>query len=148
MFYDTFVKLCAEDDIKPSALLSKLGLSTGNLQKWKNGATVNSDILTAISKYFGVSLDYLVYGKENNPTIELTSSEQECLNKFNLLTDIDKGRILDRMETMHNAYAAGKPNAIFIAARNENDDKTISERREKGIVNPEILDTIPTMSEE
>ncbi len=87
---------------------------------------------------------------ELNPIlpIDLTVNEQECIKKFSSLTDIDKGRILDRMETMYNAYSAGKPKAIFIAARNENDEKTISERREKGIVNPEILDHIPTMSEE
>jgi len=99
-----------------------------------------------ISERFQLSLDYLVYGCEKSAP--LTTEEQECINKFNLLTDIDKGRILDRMETMHNAYSAGKSKAIFIAARNGNDEKTISERREKGIVNPEILDNIPTMSEE
>lgn len=45
MFYDRFIKLCEDSNIKPTPLLRKLGLSSGNLQKWQNGATVNSAVL-------------------------------------------------------------------------------------------------------
>ena len=34
MFYDRFIKLCEDSNIKPTPLLRKLGLSSGNLQKY------------------------------------------------------------------------------------------------------------------
>ena len=35
----------------------------------------------------------------------LTGEEQECLQKFKNLSPIDRGRIMERMETMLNSYA-------------------------------------------
>lgn len=58
MFYEQFVKLCEKNGEKPSPVLKKLGLSTGNITKWSRGASVNSDILTKLSEYFKVPIDY------------------------------------------------------------------------------------------
>ena len=68
MFYDRFIKLCEDSNIKPTPLLRKLGLSSGNLQKWQNGATVNSSVLIKIADYFNVSVDYLL-GRTDDPDI-------------------------------------------------------------------------------
>ena len=35
MFYDKFMELCAERNVKPSPILKKLGLSSGNLKRWE-----------------------------------------------------------------------------------------------------------------
>jgi len=54
------VLLCQSKNEKPTPVLKKLNLSPGNLEKWKNGATVNSDILEKIAIYFGVTTDQLL----------------------------------------------------------------------------------------
>ena len=60
MFYNKLQTLCKEKGEKPSPLLKKLGLSTGNITKWSRGASVNSDILMKLSAYFDVPIDYLL----------------------------------------------------------------------------------------
>lgn len=58
MFYDQLIKICNERNVKPTPLVKSLGLSAGNLKRWQEGATVNSDILMKLSDYFGISVDY------------------------------------------------------------------------------------------
>lgn len=58
MFYDQLLKICKERNVKPTPLVKSLGLSAGNLKRWQEGATVNSDILMKLSDYFGVPVDY------------------------------------------------------------------------------------------
>lgn len=60
MFYNQLMKLCKERNIKPTPLVKTLGLSTANLRRWQNGATVNSDILAMLSEYFNVPVDYFL----------------------------------------------------------------------------------------
>lgn len=60
MFYERFIQLCEQSNIKPTPLLKEFGLSSGNLRRWKEGSSVNSDILAKLSEYFGVSVDYLI----------------------------------------------------------------------------------------
>ena len=35
MFYEEFIKLCNEKNIKPTPALKEMGLSTANMQRWK-----------------------------------------------------------------------------------------------------------------
>lgn len=97
MFYDQFISLCNRDGVKPTPLIRKLGFSAGNIKRWENGATVNSDILLAISEHFKVSIDYLLTGKEKNSSTNiLNADEQELLEYFKKLSDKSKGKIIER----------------------------------------------------
>lgn len=108
MFYTIFIELCDKNNIKPSNLLSELGLSTGNLQKWKNGAKVNSDILLAVSAHFGVTIDYLLTGKEKSPYSELDEKEQRLLKYFKLLNPDEKIEIIGELKGMTRGRAESK----------------------------------------
>lgn len=68
MFYTRLIEVCDKHMVKPTPLMKELGFSAGNIKRWQNGATVNSDILIALSKYFEVSVDYLL-GITDDPTI-------------------------------------------------------------------------------
>lgn len=46
-FYARFMDICKKNGVKPTPLIKSLGLSTGNLKKWSEGSTVNSDIVKA-----------------------------------------------------------------------------------------------------
>lgn len=101
MFYDQFIKLCDESNTKPTPLLRQLGLSAGNLQKWQKGASVNSDILYKISEHFGVSIDYLVTGKEiNSLTDNLSENELEMLEVFQKFNEREQLKLIGKLEEL------------------------------------------------
>ena len=69
MFWNIFVSLCVKHNTKPNPVAKALGLSSGSVTKWKNGATPNATALHKLADYFGVTVDYLL-GKENAPDIK------------------------------------------------------------------------------
>ena len=94
---DRIIKLLGNADQKQ--LTDYLGLKKTAFTDWKNGKS-NSyrKYLIEISKYFNVSIDYLVYGTEKNTV--LTDSEKELLNLFKALSEVDKIRVIERAETL------------------------------------------------
>lgn len=60
MFYDKFTELCERTGQKPTPVLKQLGLSAGNLQKWRGGAVVNADIVRKVASHFEVSPEFLL----------------------------------------------------------------------------------------
>lgn len=64
MFYDIFTNLCNEKGLSPTATLQKLGVSTSKSTAWKNGSLPSASMLILLSEFFGVSIDYLLTGKE------------------------------------------------------------------------------------
>lgn len=107
MFYDVLVDLCEKTGTKPTPLLKQLHLSPGNLQRWKNGASVNSDILEALSEHFKVSIDYLLTGKEkSSPTDKLSADERDLLTYYNVLPIKEQGKLLGRAEALAEQFRA------------------------------------------
>ncbi len=80
MFYDQFIKLCDEKGVKPTPVLKEIGISTGNLKKWKTGSTVGADILEKLAGYFQVTVDYFFQDDEGK--------EPEISNDANALTNV------------------------------------------------------------
>lgn len=105
MFYENFLLLCRNTNQKPTPVLKELNLSPGNLDKWKNGATVNSDVLLKISKHFGVSVDFLITGKEDEkkPASGLTEDEQKVLKYYAKLTEEQKDYVKGEMARLNMA---------------------------------------------
>lgn len=102
MFYERFIQLCEENNIKPTPLLRQLGLSAGNLKNWQKGASVNSDILQKLSMHFNVSIDYLVTGKEiTAPMEQLSENEQEMLDVFSKFNDREQIKLIGRLEELY-----------------------------------------------
>ena len=66
MFFDILQNRCTEKGIKVTPLLLNLGLSKGNISKWKNGTLPNGEILIKIADYLDCSVDYLL-GRTDNP---------------------------------------------------------------------------------
>lgn len=76
MFYDQFIRICNERNVKPTPLIKSLGLSSGNLKRWQEGATVNSDILMMLADYFGVPVDYF-FEEYNKADSEISDSAND-----------------------------------------------------------------------
>ena len=108
MFYDQLLKLCEIKGIKPTPLVKSLGMSTGSIKNWKEGTLPNGEVLMRFSEYFGVSIDYLVYGKEttnikpNEKVSVLSEDETDLLTYFRRLQRKEQRAILVQMENMIN----------------------------------------------
>ena len=105
MNYTVFENLCKEKGTNPTALSLKLGLSKGNTTSWKKGGNPSVEVLIQIADELNCTTDYLLTGKKTSSKSELSELELELLEKFNKLLDIDKGRILDRMESIFESYS-------------------------------------------
>ncbi len=67
MFEERLYQLRREWGISQEELANIIGVSRQAVQKWESGASQpNMDNLVAISEYFGVTLDYLLKGGEND----------------------------------------------------------------------------------
>ncbi len=60
MFYERLKLLCEEKGIKLTNLIQELGMSSGNMNKWKNGVIPKGNTLSKLADYFNVSVDYLI----------------------------------------------------------------------------------------
>ena len=62
MFYDTFACLCQQRGIAPSRAAIDAGISKSLVTKWKNNGTElpSPEVLSKLSKYFGVTTAYLL----------------------------------------------------------------------------------------
>lgn len=108
MFYDNLKAKCESQGLKVSPVVIECGGAIGSINGWKKGSFPNSEILLKLSLRLNTTTDYLLTGKEEkekSSESELTETELEMLEKFNRLMEIDKGRILDRMETILNSYS-------------------------------------------
>lgn len=96
MFYERLKELCKEKGTSVTNVVKELGMSTGNISKWKSGKTPKSDTVSALSEYLGVSTDYLLgidTLKEkaitilDDPSMTLTADEKWFILK---LRELDK----------------------------------------------------------
>lgn len=94
MFYKQFIELCQRNNEKPTPLIKSLGLSAGNIKRWENGATINSDILLKIAEHFKVSIDYLLIGEDKNLSTNLTEEEQDLLKVYRKLPEPGKQKLI------------------------------------------------------
>ncbi len=107
MFYQQLIALCEREGVKPTPLVKSLGFSAGNIKRWENGATVNSDILLAISKHFKVSIDYLLTGEESQSKA-LNDDEQGLLKNYKKLSAEDKKEVSTKVEELANGTTTEK----------------------------------------
>lgn len=88
--------------------MKQLELSPGNVQRWRDGATVNSKILMDFSNHFGVSVDFLLNGKEyispDNYKKQCNSPEEiELLTMFRSIPDYAKEIVLGSLRAAYDA---------------------------------------------
>ena len=89
MFYDNFSSLCEKNGISKSKVIEEIGLSTGNLPKWRKGGIPKAEILTKIADYFNISIDELL-GNEKT----LTDEDKEMQEYLDFLKYRPEGKML------------------------------------------------------
>lgn len=82
--YDIFEKLCQAHNITPYRVCKETGLTTATISNWKAGRyTPKADKLQKIADYFGVSIEYLMTGKEEpkETAQELTARDERDISR-------------------------------------------------------------------
>lgn len=98
MDYVAFDKLCKENKTTATAVALKLGLSKGNTSSWKKGGNPSAEILIKIADELNCTVDTLL--GRNKPVSSLSEDETSLIQNFNKLNDKDKGKVLERAETL------------------------------------------------
>ncbi len=93
MFWDNFYRACEAKSITPTALLKKLGLSTGLVTVWKKRPP-NGETLIILAGALGVSIDYLL-GIEKPKVEAIDPTTQVLIDNFNKLSPQDKIDVLN-----------------------------------------------------
>lgn len=98
MFWERFYKLCKDTGTTPSAVTKAIGISHAATTKWKSGTNPTADVLSKISDFFNVSVDYLLGRTEKKQvTLEeqpVTGIEKEILELTADMDDDEKNAVL------------------------------------------------------
>lgn len=117
MFYKRLLELCESVGKKPTPILKEIGISSGNLKRWKeNEDSVTIKTLKEIANYFNVPISYLL-GEDNksmtinqenvknentnicynqNTQNEIDINEKELINTYRELGKRKKLKLMDR----------------------------------------------------
>ena len=82
VFYK-LIQICNEYGVKLTSVLKGLGVSPGNLKRWKGGAAVISYTLAKIANYFYVSVDY--FFTEDKTENEITDDSNSIRKIYSIL---------------------------------------------------------------
>lgn len=93
--YEIFVKLLEKYGVTPYKVSKATGIAGSTFTDWKNGrSTPKQDKLQKIADYFGVSIEYLMTGKDEpkEKAPELTAKDERDIAK-----DLD--RIMEKLSS-------------------------------------------------
>jgi transcriptional regulator with XRE-family HTH domain len=88
-------KIMKDKNITNTELTEKARLSKNNIGNYKNGQIPNATILYNLSQILGVSMEYLIAGKEKE---NLTPEEQKLVDYYRKADDRGKRNILRTAE--------------------------------------------------
>lgn len=95
-FWERFTELCEQRNTTPNAVMLETKLNTGNPTAWKNGRIPGTKTTKILAEYFGVSVDYLLTGKEKQPSTKegLSERDQRLIEWFRSLPEEKQQAIL------------------------------------------------------
>lgn len=120
-FYERFEALCNVRGLRPQSdeIINVAGVSSPAITGWKKGSAPKADVLIRLSKYFNVSVDYLLGNEERSATADLdsdlTEQEKTLLAVYRASSEEVKLRIIqavmnvkDESEKTHRVYRAAR----------------------------------------
>lgn len=109
MFYDKFVELCKAKGVKPTVAAVEMGLSKATPSKWKRTeATPQTETLTLVANYFGVSVNSLIEVEDSNSLDDMLDGFTYAAHSYSgKLTDDDKAVVMKMMATLAAANNGG-----------------------------------------
>ena len=106
--YESILKLCERDGIRPGRLCDELGLSRGLMTDLKMGRkkSVSAETAQKIASFFGVSVGVLLGQEEADSTsIDLSQVDVAFYGDYKELTDEDKETVREMVRIMRQRRA-------------------------------------------
>ena len=91
MFWENFIKLCNQHNIKPNALGKKLNFSSGSITNWKKGQKPHDTSLQKIAEYFGVTIDQLLGNEQSREPSNISSFQQQSMRAIPVYETVSAG---------------------------------------------------------
>lgn len=94
LIIERIINIMDSKNLKYADLAKYLNISASVISSWKSRKTNPlSDYIIQICEFLEIELIFLLTGKENSNQYLFTEEEIEQLNKYNLLTDKNKGKV-------------------------------------------------------
>ncbi len=103
MFYDNFVRLCAKENISPSAAAEEMGFYRSVVTRWGKGGNVRKATLERVANYFGVTVDDLIgddSAQKKKPTAQGDGLRLDSYEDIDKWLDTLDGKGLDMVIAM------------------------------------------------
>lgn len=103
MFYDNFVRLCAKENISPSAAAEEMGFCRSVVTRWGKGGNVRKATLERVANYFGVTVDDLIgddSAQKEKPTAQGDGLRLDSYEDIDKWLDTLDGKGLDMVIAM------------------------------------------------
>lgn len=103
--YEVYCKLRDQRNLKDADVVRNTGITKSTFSDWKNGRSCpKNDKLQKIADFFGVSIEYLMTGKESK-TASLTDKDNRDIKK-----DLDS--IMSKLQSGNNGPASYDGDAL------------------------------------
>lgn len=112
MFYDRYVQLCEQKQVKPSRAAEEAGVSKSAVTNWKkNGAEPTGENVKKLCAYFCVTRSELfneVSSKDTVDKIDLSNVDIGFLGDYKVLTEENKAVLRDMVRLMRERQGGEK----------------------------------------
>ena len=112
MFYCRFVDECKKIGKKPTPVAKEIGIASGTVSGWKNGALPKQEALEKIATYFGCTTDYLLGRSESRTShgeYEVVEIRQPLTEQEEIILSIFRNASAEgRMEIIATAMTVKK----------------------------------------
>lgn len=106
--YEIFEKLCKQHNVTSYRVCKETGLTTATISNWKAGRyRPKSDKLQKIADFFGVSLEYLLTGKEG-----VTENADEATEMNDVLEKYEELKVLLENGASHSIRFGGEEKSL------------------------------------
>ena len=109
-FLERVKALCSQKKVSQRVMEKDIEISNGSSSKW-NKSMPSADTLNKLSDYFGVSVEYLITGKEEDSEQKITSLSK--LEELDIMKDVDV--IIDKLKKGEEAVLNRIQKSIKIA---------------------------------
>lgn len=92
---DKIVELAEQKSISQQTICDSLGIKSGTFSTWKaRKSDPPAKYIACICEVLGVSIEYLLTGKENISSPQISKEKQEILDLYDKLSERKKGEVI------------------------------------------------------
>ena len=128
MFFDQLKKACSEHNTTPTAIVRKLGLSSGQVTAWKNGTIPKMNTVEMLAKELDVPVGFF-FGSDDAD--QLLDDEAELLDIYRRLNKSGQRQLVGKAYEFLDAQNGSKTGDEAISPPNVDLVATLSDNRVK-----------------